>query len=270
MRPARFLLLGVLLCLLAACTATDPQPGEAQGGVVTEPAPQPEPGPTTTEQKSKHDKSHRTPPQTAPQLREVARVVDGDTLVLADGRRVRLVQIDSPEVGTGECYSRAAASALRGLVPDGSAVRLEADPALDKVDRYGRVLRYVFRGSLNVNLELVRRGAASVWFYDGERGRYAGELLEAAERASKTRRGAWGACEAVLDPSAAFTTEPKHNDPNPPTAQQGGCEPGYDPCLPITGDLDCADIEALGLAPVRVRGADRYRIDGDGDGIGCE
>lgn len=267
MRPARLLLLlAVLPCLaLAACTATEPQPGEAQGGVVT----QPEPG-STTEQKPKHKKHEPKPPPAAPQLREVARVIDGDTLELAGGRRVRLVQIDTPEVGTGECYSRAAASALRDLVPEGSAVRLEADPALDKIDRYGRVLRYVFRGAVNVNLELVRRGAASVWFYDGDRGRYADELLKAAERASKARRGAWGACEAVLDPSAAFTTEPKHNDPNPLTLEQGGCEPGYDPCLPVTGDLDCADIEALGLAPVHVRGADRYRIDGDGDGIGCE
>ena len=33
-------------------------------------------------------------------------VIDGDTLSLRDGRRVRLVQIDTPELGTGECYSR--------------------------------------------------------------------------------------------------------------------------------------------------------------------
>jgi hypothetical protein len=46
--------------------------------------------------------------------------------------------------------------------------------------------------------------------------------------------------------------------------------PGYSPCLPITGDLDCRDIEAMGLAPVTVTGSDRYRLDGDGDGIGCE
>jgi hypothetical protein len=39
------------------------------------------------------------PPVTYP----VARVVDGDTLTLANGERVRLVQIDTPEVGTGEC-----------------------------------------------------------------------------------------------------------------------------------------------------------------------
>ena len=41
------------------------------------------------------------------------------------------------------------------------AVTLEADPALDRVDRYGRLLRYVLRAGRNVNLELVRLGAAA-------------------------------------------------------------------------------------------------------------
>jgi hypothetical protein len=50
----------------------------------------------------------------------------------------------------------------------------------------------------------------------------------------------------------------------------GNCHPSYSPCLPIVGDLDCADIRALGVAPVRVLGSDPYRLDGDNDGYGCE
>lgn len=46
----------------------------------------------------------------------------------------------------------------------------------------------------------------------------------------------------------------------------GGCAPGYSPCLPIVDDLDCADIEGS----VTVTGSDQYRLDSDGDGIGCE
>ena len=42
------------------------------------------------------------------------------------------------------------------------------------------------------------------------------------------------------------------------------------PCLPVVGDLDCADIRAMGVAPVRVLGSDPYRLDGDNDGLGCE
>src|SRR6266540_4652618 len=103
----------------------------------------------------------------------VASAYDGDTVTLGDGQRVRLLQIDSPELGSGECYSRAGRTALVRLVPLGSSVTLEADSALDRVDRYGRLLRYLWRGSKNVNLELVREGAAAPYFYRGNRGRYA-------------------------------------------------------------------------------------------------
>ena len=59
------------------------------------------------------------------------------------------------------------------LVPERSAVGLETDPGLDQVDRYGRLLRYLRRGGVNVNLELVRQGAAAPYFYGGDLGRYA-------------------------------------------------------------------------------------------------
>src|SRR5262245_25906197 len=54
----------------------------------------------------------------------VASVYDGDTLTLASGQRVRLLQIDTPELGSGECYSRAARSELPRLAPPGSRVEL--------------------------------------------------------------------------------------------------------------------------------------------------
>lgn len=127
----------------------------------------------------------------------VARVVDGDTLALANGERVRLVQIDTPEVYFGtECYGRAASKALERLLPPGTPVRLVADPALDKIDRYGRLLRYVLRvrDGLNVNVALVRTGAAAPYFYSGDRGRYAVLLDRLALRARAKHLGLWGAC----------------------------------------------------------------------------
>ena len=124
----------------------------------------------------------------------VTRIGDGDTLELGDGSRVRLVQIDAPELGEGECYAPEAATALAELVPPGSTVGLERDAALDDVDRFGRLLRYVFRNGTNVNLELVRDGAAEVFFFRGDRGRYAAELLDAAGEARGAQRGLWGAC----------------------------------------------------------------------------
>ncbi|MBD0330305.1 MAG: thermonuclease family protein, partial [Thermoleophilia bacterium] len=140
--------------------------------------------------------------------RAVARVADGDTIELTGGARVRLVQVDAPELGSGECYSRKAATALRSLIPAGAPVRLERDPRLDGVDRYARLLRYVHRGTVNVNVELVRRGAATVWFYDGPRGRHAARLRAAGRAARPARRGLWGACRAVWNPYAPATTAP--------------------------------------------------------------
>ncbi|MGH3041975.1 MAG: thermonuclease family protein [Gaiellaceae bacterium] len=138
---------------------------------------------------------------------QVARVGDGDTIDLAHGSRVRLVQIDAPELGERECFGAEAAEELRELLPPGASVHLEADPRLDDADRFDRLLRYVHRDGLNVNVELVRRGAASVWFVGGERGRYADELLDAAEEAQDEGRGLWSACPGTeLDPERGVQT----------------------------------------------------------------
>jgi endonuclease YncB( thermonuclease family) len=202
----------------------------------------------------------------------VASVYDGDTLTLRDGRRVRLLQIDTPELGSGECYSRAARTALLALAPPGTRIVLETDPRLDRTDRYGRLLRYVKRKGVNVNLELTRRGAAVPYFYRGDRGRYAPWLMRAALTARSAKRGLWRACPAtVLDPERAVQTgrsgppakslpAGENCDPN----YSGGCVPPYPP------DVDCADIRALGIAPVTVVGSDPHRLDGDDDGLGCE
>jgi micrococcal nuclease len=125
---------------------------------------------------------------------KVRLVRDGDTIKVAGGATVRLVQIDSPELREGECYAREARAELQRLLPVGTRVRIMADPRLDPVDRFGRRLAYAFKEDENVNTTLVARGAASVWFFHGRRGRYAGELLAAARRAKAAEVGLWGAC----------------------------------------------------------------------------
>ena len=124
-------------------------------------------------------------------------VVDGDTVDLANGAKVRLVQIDTPEVYFGvECYGRQASAIVKRLLPDGTSVRLAAEPASDRVDRYGRLLRYVVRArdGLNVNVYMVRIGAAAPYFYDGQRGKYAALLDRLARSARARHLGLWGAC----------------------------------------------------------------------------
>ena len=138
----------------------------------------------------------------------VERIIDGDTLVVRGGAHVRLVQIDAPETGE-ECYASASTLELVRLAGAGTRVVLESDPALDQVDRYGRLLRYVHAGTRNVNLELVRRGAATPWFYDGDRGRYAARFLMAASAARAAKRGMWGACRVSWRPDGPVDTRPR-------------------------------------------------------------
>jgi micrococcal nuclease len=142
----------------------------------------------------------------------IEHVTDGDTVVLTNGRRVRLVQIDTPEVYFGgECYGRQASATTKRLLPPGTLVRLAVEPKTDRVDGYGRLLRYVIRmrDGLNVNVRLVAVGAAAPYFYFGRRGRFAGRLDRLARRARAHHLGLWRACPGTpYRPTAAVQTGP--------------------------------------------------------------
>lgn len=139
----------------------------------------------------------------------VASVVDGDTVRMADGRRIRLVQIDAPELTQGECYAEQAWNQLERLLPIGAIVLLRADRALDEKDGNGRLLAYVLKDRKSVNLELVEKGAAAPYFFQGDRGRHADALMAAARRAKVAKRGLWGACPRTrLDPERQVSTRP--------------------------------------------------------------
>jgi endonuclease YncB( thermonuclease family) len=142
----------------------------------------------------------------SPEQATVARVGDGDSLDLRGGGRIRLLQIDAPELGEGERHARASLRVLERLVPSGSRVSLQPDPALDDADRYGRLLRYVHADGVNVNVELVRRGAATPYFRAGEEGIHADELLDVVERARRSRAGMWGSCRVSWRPDRLVTT----------------------------------------------------------------
>lgn len=140
----------------------------------------------------------------------VDHVVDGDTIALRNGQRVRLVQIDTPEVYFGtECYGKQASALAEKLLPAGSRIRLLVEPATDRVDDYGRLLRYVIRASdgVNVNLRLVAKGAAAPYFYGGRRGMFADRLEQLAQRARRLGLGLWGSCPGTpYDPEHGIET----------------------------------------------------------------
>ena len=123
----------------------------------------------------------------------VVGIADGDTLTVLDGANrqitVRLAEIDTPE--RGQPYGDRARQALSDLAFD-KAVRV----VVQDTDRYGRAVGRVHDGAVDVNAEMVRRGAA--WVFR----RYSRDpsLLRLEEEARAARRGLWALPEAERTP----------------------------------------------------------------------
>jgi len=133
----------------------------------------------------------------------VTKVTDGDTIhVTFQGQdeRVRLIGIDTPEVpwygGRGACFGVEAALFARGNL-SGRSIRLAFD--VDRRDRYGRVLAYVYLGDQLFNLTLVRLGYARADPVPPDI-RLAPEFARAEAQARMAGRGLWSACP--LEPGA--------------------------------------------------------------------
>jgi micrococcal nuclease len=135
----------------------------------------------------------------------VDRVVDGDTLRLEDGERVRLIGIDTPEmhesdklyrdsqksgqnVKSIQALGRRAYGFTRDLV-EGKRVRLEFD--LEKRDKYKRLLAYVYlKDGRFVNAEIVKQGYASLMTYPPNV-KYADTFKQLYQQARENKRGLW-------------------------------------------------------------------------------
>lgn len=120
----------------------------------------------------------------------VQQVVDGDTLVLAGGDRVRLIGVDTPETKHPDVpvqrFGKEASAFTRKWL-EGRIVRLEFGP--DPRDKYGRLLAYVRIDDVDFNREIIRRGYA-VATTRFEHSRQDDYLL--AEREARARRyGLW-------------------------------------------------------------------------------
>ncbi len=121
----------------------------------------------------------------------VKRVIDGDTIKLANGDVVRYIGVDSPEVRKNECYAGEATEFNRGLV-EGRMVKLVKD--VSDTDTYGRKLRYVYVGSVFVNDHLVTEGYAVSKSYPPDIDRQ--EQLDLSERdAQASLKGLWSKCQ---------------------------------------------------------------------------
>ncbi len=125
--------------------------------------------------------------QNLPTKEKVKRVIDGDTIELANGQIVRYVGVNAPN--NGEPFEEEATEANTKLV-FGKTVTLEYDAYTS--DRFGRVLAYPIVDGKNVVIELARKGLAKVTIYEDRRKlKYQDEMLKAQEEAQKKKRGVW-------------------------------------------------------------------------------
>ena len=135
----------------------------------------------------------------------ITKVIDGDTIKLSDGRKVRLIGVDTPEVYYSEKLLRDSKKSgqdiktIQGLgrrasdftkkLCMGKRVRLEYD--VDRKDMYGRTLAYVYlEDGVFVNAELVKEGYAQVMTIPPDV-KYADHFLKLQKEARDAKRGLW-------------------------------------------------------------------------------
>ena len=131
-------------------------------------------------------------------LHQVATIIDGDTFDLADGTRVRMLGIDTPERSApAECWANEAYNALSQRLA-GRRVRLEYD--VERTDVYGRTLAWVYDGDVFVNGTMLADGHACVLVIPPN-GQDRESYLQALQsEAQAANRGLWAACGSCDEP----------------------------------------------------------------------
>ncbi len=122
----------------------------------------------------------------------VKKVYDGDTVLLEDGRKIRLLGINTPEIAHGNRVGEAGGEQAKAWLTEkllNQPVRLEI--GVEKTDHYGRTLAHLFNTeNEHINLQLVANGMASVEIFPPNLA-YAGQLASAEQHAETAHLGIW-------------------------------------------------------------------------------
>jgi micrococcal nuclease len=199
----------------------------------------------------------------------VTRVVDGDTIELETGDKVRYIGIDTPETKHPtkdvECYGKEASLKNKELV-EGKEVRLEKD--VSETDRYGRLLRYVYVGDLFVNYELVAEGYAQSSSYPPDI-KHQDKFKEAEAEARKKEKGLWSSiCDIYVSPTPTLTTKllDKVETIVTPTIVKTTTGGSYSCSCSKT----CSQMSSCEEAYYQLNNCGCSVRDGDHDGVPCE
>ena len=128
----------------------------------------------------------------------IQKVVDGDTFELTDGRRVRLIGIDTPEYKNGKPQpfaEEATQFANRFLASKSVELRFDRQ----RLDRYHRILAYAYVGDRFLNEELILAGLATAELQYDYRSDIKRQFTKAEEVAKTESRGIWSLPKADKD-----------------------------------------------------------------------
>jgi micrococcal nuclease len=130
-----------------------------------------------------------------PSTATVARVVDGDTIDLDSGERVRYLMIDTPEsTTTTECYGPEAKE-LNEMLVGGKEIKLRYD--VECMDKYGRLLAYIEVSGQEINKVLLERGYACVLHIPPNGDDVVDEYEALETEARMLDKGLWAACDPI-------------------------------------------------------------------------
>ena len=129
-----------------------------------------------------------------PEKALVKRVIDGDTIEIDTGQKVRYILVDTPELSEGACFADEANKFNEDLVLQ-HEVTLEYDQSC--TDKYGRLLAYVYVGNLCVNEEIIKQGYGCVYFIPPDGEARVDEYRKLEQKAISSGAGLWGVCEEV-------------------------------------------------------------------------
>jgi micrococcal nuclease len=126
----------------------------------------------------------------------VMRVIDGDTVVLESGVKIRYLMMNAPETTNGhnDCYGSNATTFNSDLVLN-KTVQLAYDVQCE--DMFGRTLAYISVDGMEVNSLMVERGFACVLHIPPNGNDRADEFNALQAAAKAANRGLWGACDPI-------------------------------------------------------------------------
>jgi micrococcal nuclease len=281
-----WIVIGLLFVGLVGSRIDEPEPVAAGGGSTTTDAPAAAESEATTSPSTTLGLSTATTsgatvppaptttttalPRPGGDVVTVSAIVDGDTIEVSSGDKVRLIGVDTPETKHPsepiECFGAQATAHITDLIGPGADVRLVYD--VERTDRFGRILAYVYRATdgLFVNLAMVRDGFAVVATFPPNVV-HVEEFRAAEQEARENNSGLWAACGGAGTP----VDQPKEPTLAPPSSE--GRKPGGGGGA--IADRNCGDFSSQEQAQVfyEAEGGpqqDPHGLDRDSDGQACE